>query len=591
MLEVIRYSIVMAGKPLRSWGPMLITLSFAYFLLELMGALVFVQLLFLLSSGNTASQFVGTGNWWEAFVPDDIRLCLVFVIAIYTAKNVVRFIDLLLRGLFVEQVILKVSKSIFRNYLAEPFENHLMTHSSNLTRSLSRDLDETTRNVLLAVLGLISEMVVILALLVTLLISVPGQALVVAIVMFGLAAIVVAMAKQSHLKWGESYHEALSAFLKNLQETFSNIPQVRMTQSETFVESQFLKTRQAVGSLVRHRSLIESWPALILEVLLVMGLVATIYLAMNTPNYDSVLPVLGIFAYVGLRLLPSIGKALGLAAAIQTSREIVKNVYDVAMKAVVQTNHGNPPISFRKELSIENVSYLYPGGEAFQLRGISFQVRPGESVAIVGESGCGKTTLVYLLLGLLTPNDGKILADGKNIQDSSCDWRSMIGYVPQETTLFANTVQANIAFGFNDDEIDRDMLSAVIEQAQLSDWVKSLPNGVQTHVGESGQQISGGQRQRIMIARALYRQPEVLIFDEPTSSLDQQTEREMEAAILNTDKTKARIIVTHRMETAKECDKIAFIHGGQLAGTGNYDVLLKTNERFRLFASELSDTT
>jgi ABC-type multidrug transport system fused ATPase/permease subunit len=239
---------------------------------------------------------------------------------------------------------------------------------------------------------------------------------------------------------------------------------------------------------------------------------------------------------------------------------------------------------FTRDIRIDRVSYTYPKGNRAVLNHVSLAVPYGASVAVVGPSGGGKSTLIDILLGLLLPNSGSVLVDGVDTATSLRAWQSNLGYVPQTPYLLDDTLRRNIAFGVADAKVDEAAVADAVRMAQLTDLVASLPKGLDTEVGERGIRLSGGQRQRIVIARALYRRSAVLIFDEATSELDNQTEREITAAIDALAGQKTIIIIAHRITTVRNCDFIVFLVEGLVADVGSYEELLARNPDFRRLA-------
>jgi ATP-binding cassette subfamily C protein len=242
-------------------------------------------------------------------------------------------------------------------------------------------------------------------------------------------------------------------------------------------------------------------------------------------------------------------------------------------------------ITFTDRVDIAHLSYTYDGSPRPVLSDISLTIRHGETIGIVGPTGAGKSTLIDLLLGLLSPSAGHIFSDGQDIALFSRSWRKKIGYVPQSIFLIDDTIRRNIALGMEDNEINERQVWNAIRLAQLEHYVHSLPLGLNTIVGERGVRLSGGQRQRIAIARALYHDPELLMFDEATSALDNQTEREVIQAIETLRGKKTLVIVAHRLSTVRACDLLVFLKEGRIVDHGAFDELLTRNEDFRRLAS------
>jgi ATP-binding cassette subfamily C protein len=238
----------------------------------------------------------------------------------------------------------------------------------------------------------------------------------------------------------------------------------------------------------------------------------------------------------------------------------------------------------RQAIRLEHVIYRYPGAESDALTDVTLEIRPGASIGIVGPTGGGKSTLVDVILGLLPPTAGRVLADDVDISLDVGSWQAHLGVVPQTVYLLDTTLRRNIALGFDDAAIDDGLVEEAVRVAQLDGVVASLPNGLDTEVGERGIRFSGGQRQRVAIARALYRRPAVLVLDEGTSALDAVTEAALLKALAAADRHRSLIIVAHRLTSIQHCDEVLFVEGGQVVDIGPYEALVDRNPAFRRMA-------
>jgi ABC-type multidrug transport system fused ATPase/permease subunit len=281
-------------------------------------------------------------------------------------------------------------------------------------------------------------------------------------------------------------------------------------------------------------------------------------------------PVLAVFALAAFRLLPSANRILSSANALRFAESVVTNLYEEMMMLApkeletAKPDIQPPCITFQQDIELNNVSYQYPKSKNFSISNINLTISKGESVGVVGKSGSGKSTLSNLILGLLHPTKGIINVDGVGIDQNIKGWQSIIGYVQQDIFLLDASVKQNIAFGESSEEIDNDKLTNAIKEAQLLELIESLPDGLNTQLGERGLRISGGQKQRIGIARALYRNAPILIFDEATSALDNETESEIVSAIRSLKGTRTMIVIAHRLSTIKHCDRIVELKNGQI---------------------------
>jgi ATP-binding cassette, subfamily B, bacterial PglK len=306
--------------------------------------------------------------------------------------------------------------------------------------------------------------------------------------------------------------------------------------------------------------------------------------------------VLGIFAMASIRILPCVGTVINGTSQVRYATSALDKIY-LALKELealpdlyVKGLRSDPensmghrtavkPMTFHHQIEVDNIVYRYPSIQDPALKNISFTLKRGESIALIGRSGAGKTTMVDLLLGLLDPEKGDIKVDGLSIYPDLAAWQQIIGYVPQMIYLTEDTLARNVAFGVPDHLIDYQQLQNVIETAQLSELVEHLPQGIHTVVGERGMRLSGGQRQRVGIARALYHDRQILVFDEATAALDHETESLISEAIKSLGGHKTLIIIAHRLSTVEHCDRVYVMEQGRIQRAGNYEeVVLNFSE-------------
>jgi ABC-type multidrug transport system fused ATPase/permease subunit len=313
-------------------------------------------------------------------------------------------------------------------------------------------------------------------------------------------------------------------------------------------------------------------PRLWLEMLAVVGL-AVLVLSMIAQGNDikSIMPILGLFAAAAFRLMPSVYRMLGALQSLRFVKSIIEILRgELALKTLEQkaARPVGERIDFTRDIRLIDVYFTYPNSARPSLSSLSMCIRHGETVGFIGCSGAGKSTLVDIILGLLRPQGGQIEVDGWDISRGLRDWQDHIGYVPQTIYLTDDTLRRNVAFGFSDEAIDDEAVKRAVRAAQLDDFVMTLPQGLETEVGERGVRLSGGQRQRIGLARALYSDPSVLVLDEATSALDVATEAEVMHAITALHGRKTILIVAHRLSTVENCDRIIRMEGGMISAEG-----------------------
>ena len=335
------------------------------------------------------------------------------------------------------------------------------------------------------------------------------------------------------------------------------------------------------------------FPRLIGEVVVVASALSVVALIMVQNNQlIETIPILGVFAIAALRILPSMSRIFTSLSQIRQSGPAIHDLYfdntmrrdgneDQRKTAPSRESALEDQIPFINNILLREVEYRYSGAQRSAVTGINITINKGESVGLVGRSGAGKSTLADIILGLLVPTSGAIEVDGRDIHSNLRSWQELIGYVPQEIFLCDGSIRSNIAFGLHEEEIDENRILAAVKQAYLTEVVESMPDGLATIVGERGVRLSGGQRQRIGIARALYHEPEVIVFDEATSSLDSFAEGIIADTIEELKRKKTIIVIAHRLTSVKRCDRLLLIEDGTKSGEGTLEDLTRDNATFR----------
>jgi ATP-binding cassette, subfamily B, bacterial PglK len=351
----------------------------------------------------------------------------------------------------------------------------------------------------------------------------------------------------------------------------------------------FQKSMKLLSKTEIFRETISQSVRPIMESIAVIGMLFIVLFLLQQGHSIGILAsILALFALAIQRLLPAINSIVGEYNKLRYHVYSVKPVYEdiINFRKYSKENKKEniEKTTLKDKIELKNISYTYPESKEEVLKNISLSIPKEKAVGFVGATGSGKTTLIDLILGLLEPTKGNILVDGKDIRNNLKAWHKNIGYIPQFIYLSDDTIANNIAFGLTEKEIDQEKLKEAIEASQLDEFVKRLPNGLDTFIGERGIRLSGGQRQRVGIARALYNNPEILVMDEATSSLDNITEKFVIQAIENLKKERTVIIIAHRLTTVKNCDKLYLIKDGRIIDEGTYEELLKNNGDFKLMA-------
>jgi len=516
----------------------------------------------------------------------------VILLGVYIFKNA--YLSLITywqyHFLYIKQVAL--SNRLLAAYLYSPYTFHLQRNSAELIRNITSEISQTFGGVLLPILILITELMVMSCIVILLAIAEPLSSAITAmflgISIFCLNKII---RKQMNVQ-GVIRQEESGRMIQWVHQGLGGIKETKVLGREAFFLKAFANSANAFGKANFIFGLTNQLPNLAIDAILISSvLLIVIFSLIQGREIKSILPMLSLFAIAALRLMPSAKRIVSTVGTIQYSKYSVDLIYQdlVALEnsSLNLLPQSESPIlnsPFQKEITLHNVSYQYPNAPKPSLSGISLSIKKGEAIAFIGESGSGKTTLVDVILGLLAPSQGEILVDGENILNNLANWQRQIGYIPQSIYLCDDTIRGNIAFGLPLDQINEEQVWKSLKAAQLEELVHNLPDQLDTLVGERGIRLSGGQRQRIGIARALYHDPEILIMDEATAALDNNTEREFMGALESMAGHKTMIMIAHRLSTVKNCDRIYLMQRGQIIHSGTYNKLLSESSEFKLLA-------
>lgn len=502
---------------------------------------------------------------------ETILLILVgLVIVIYILKNL--YISWMYSRLYYYSATVRrqMSVKLMKAYMKQPYGFFLQKNSSELIRSVQEDASRLYE-IVLNILQILSNGLTALALLVTLIVTNPIMTLLVCLLLGICAVLVLLVIQKKTREYGRISQKYSSTLIRILQQTFGGIKELKILNIEKNFVEDYSSAYLAQTDVGRKYSLSNVLPKYLIEMVCIVGIMA--YLGLNimfNPNYLDIIPQLAVFVAAAYKLLPSVNAVYAYMNTIVYNRASLDVVYADVKEADALPDQSEYvegeiiPLPLQEKIQIKNVSYAYQGAEKAVLENVSFEITKGKSVALVGPSGGGKTTTADVIIGLLEPTAGTILVDGVNIRDNLPGWKSQIGYIPQTIFLSDDSIRNNIAWGVPEDKIDDAKIWKALEGAQLKEFVESLPEGIRTEVGERGARISGGQRQRIGIARALYRNPEVLVFDEATSALDNETEKEVMKAIDGLQGTKTILMIAHRLSTIENCDAVYRVENGNV---------------------------
>ena len=468
---------------------------------------------------------------------------------------------------------------LLRKYIWQPYPFFLQRNSSEMSETLLSEIDHLILNAFLPLFDLLSYGAVTLAILTLLLVIKPLLALIVAGVVGGFYALLYWGIRDRMTRLGRERKQANAARFRMTAEVLGGIKELKILGREkAYLDACNTVSRRFSRYQILSQMLTEI-PKYAVEAIGFCAVFLTVlYLLHEKMDSGQILPVIGLYVFAGYRLLPAMQSIYSALMKLRFSGPSIDAVYNDLRENPLSPSAGKPaaaPLPLRKSIELRHVCYSYAGIEKPALKDIGFTIPAGTSTGIIGTTGAGKSTLIDLILGLLKPAEGQVLIDGVPLTESNARaWHDNIGYVPQHIFLADDTIARNIAFGISEGMIDTRAVERAARMAQIHDFVShDLPEGYQTAIGERGVRLSGGQRQRIGIARALYGDPDVIIFDEATSALDQATEAEVMAAIDNLTGHKTIILITHRIETVRRCHMIVRLEAGRTVDIGDSSVL------------------
>lgn len=495
-------------------------------------------------------------------------------IAIYILKNVYMSFLSYYKNRFFRKVDQETSMRLMNSYLSRDYTFHINTNSTVLLRSIIYDITGIS-STLTSVFTIIMECMSTLLIIVVLFVTDWVMALTLGVSAAFALLIVIAVFHRNMRRQGKDslgYHQRC---IKAVNEAFNGIKDVLVTRRQDYFAQSYEEAVTGKNRANAIKNFASECPAYVIEGICIVTFVAMLCVkSLTGQNGAEFISNAATFAMAAFRILPSVGKITNNYNIIVYYRATMNDVYRNICEAqevsgrigadpfVAVEDKQEAPHEFRQEIRLQQVSWKYPNTEQYVIKDLDMTIPKGQAVGFIGASGAGKTTLADMILGLLPTQTGAIYMDGVDIRTIPATWSHTIGYVPQSVYLTDDTIRNNVAFGIERDKIDEKAVWEALEQAQLKEFVKGLPDGLDTIVGERGVKFSGGQRQRVAIARALYYNPDIIVLDEATSALDNETESAVMEAIESLQGHKTLIIVAHRLTTIKSCDAVYEIADG-----------------------------
>jgi len=507
-----------------------------------------------------------------------IQLAVGLILAVYVLKNVFLAASTWIQRGFLTRVTSRIAARMLEIYIRQPYAFHLQKNSSTLIRN-TQDASMLVAAGIEPMLTILTESLIAVALFIVLVVVEPlGTICVIGLLLFA-TFIFQRFFDRKLQRWGTERQIQKGSIIQTIQQGLGAVKDVQVLGREEWFVNEHRERQTLDANLLRRISTVQAVPRLWLEVMAMAGLAGLVAIMLATgKDIDKIIPTVGLFAVTSFKVLPSINKLVSSKQTLKVSRSTIETIHH-DLDLPIASNSSNENVSFQFEnIVVDQMDFKYEQSEYLVLSNINLRIQSGEAVGFVGQSGSGKSTLIDIMLGLLEPQNGSVLINGQTIENVKQHWQKQIGYIPQTIFLMDDSLRRNIAIGIADAEIDEVAIVEALKSAQLEDFVSSLPDGIDTVVGERGVRLSGGQRQRIGIARALYHRPSVLVLDEATSSLDTETEHGVMQAVQALQGDKTVIIVAHRLSTVEYCDRLYRLDAGRIVDEGTFDEVMNRSQ-------------
>ncbi len=537
----------------------------------------FIEKNSILNTMFKASNIIGVENHQQFLFVLGILVFVLLIISL-AFKTLITYAQVR----FIQMREYSISRRLVEGYLHQPYSWFLNRNSAELGKTIFSEVEQLIENGMKPFIELIAKGAVTIALLTLLIIADPKLTLIVGFSLTGSYLLIFYFVRNYLNRIGKERLKNNELRFMSISEAFGAAKEVKVGGLEQTFINRFSNSAKIFARTQASSLVIAQLPRFILEAIAFGGILLIIlYFLSQTGTFNSAIPIISLYVFAGYRLMPALQTIYVSFTQITFIGPSLNKLYDDLKNIkAFKENQDQGVLSFNKTITLKNICYNYPNASRTALKGINLNIPAKSTIGLVGVTGCGKTTTVDIILGLLEAQKGTLEVDGKIVtKKNSRSWQRSIGYVPQHIYLADDSVAANIAFGVELKDINQAAIERASKIANLHNFViEELPKQYQTTIGERGVRLSGGQRQRIGIARALYHNPKVLILDEATSALDNQTEQIVMDAVNNLSKDITIILIAHRLNTMKNCDKIFLLEDGKLKNQGTFDELINNNE-------------
>ena len=517
-----------------------------------------------------------------------IQLAVGMMFAVYVFKNVFLAVSTWMQRGFLTRVTSRVAARMLEIYIRQPYAFHLRKNSSTLIRN-TQDASMVIAAGIEPMLTILTEGLIAAALFLVLVVVEPVGTICVVGLLLGATFVFQRFFDRKLQRWGTQRQIQKGSIIQTIQQGLGAVKDVQVLGREEWFVNEHRERQTLDANLLRRINTVQAIPRLWLEVMAMAGLSGLVAIMLATgKDIDRIIPTIGLFAATSFKVLPSINKLVNSKQTLKVSRSTIETIHhDLGLSIAMKPSKENVNFQF-ENVVVNRLDFNYEQSENLVLSNIELKILSGEAVGFVGQSGSGKSTLIDIMLGLLEPQSGSVLINGQTIENVKQSWQKQIGYIPQTIFLMDDSLRRNIAIGIADKEIDELAIAEALKSAQLEDFVASLPEGIDTMVGERGLKLSGGEKQRVAIARTILKRPPILVFDEATSSLDSKSERSILAALEKISQGHSSMVIAHRLSTIVDADKILVLDQGCIVEQGTHLELLNLGGRYsELWTSQL----